>query len=79
MKKTKTSAALKRASEMIKSDRMGVSVGAEGVISKEVGYTLSDFFALSGDVTTDVSACDKGFSIIIKATAKSVKEFKIVV
>lgn len=79
MKKTKTSAALKRASEMIKSDRMGVSVGAEGVISKEVGYTLSDFFALSGDVTTDVSACDKGFSIIIKATAKSIKEFKIVV
>ena len=79
MKKEKSSSALKRASAMIKSDRMGVSAGAEGVISKEVGYTLSDFFALSGDVTTDVSACDKGFSIIIKATAKSLKEFKIVV
>lgn len=79
MKKIKKSAALLRASRMIKSDRTGVSVGAEGVISQEVWHTLSDFFALSGDVITDVSACDKGISIVIKATAKSVKEFKVVV
>lgn len=67
-----------RARDVLKADRTGLSIGAEGFIGREVKEVLNDFFSLSGDVSTDISACDKGFLITITATAKSVKEFKIV-
>lgn len=72
------SAALKRAAALIKSDRTGASLGAECVIGREVRELLNDYFSLYGEVFTDITATDKGFLITIKATAKSVKEFKIV-
>ena len=69
---------LARAKAVIKSDRMGVSAGIESVVSREVGETLADFFALDGAVETDIDATEKGFFITVKAKAKSVKEFKII-
>lgn len=72
------SAALKRAAAVIKSDRAGTSLGAEDIIGHEVRELLNDYFSLYGDVLTDITATDKGFLITIKATAKSVKEFKVV-
>lgn len=74
----KQSAALKRAAAVIKSDRTGASLGAEGFISRDVRELLNDYFSIYGDVLTDITATDKGFLITIKATAKSVKEFKVV-
>ena len=69
---------LKRACELIKSDRIGVSTGIEKTVSREVAVALSDFFALSCEPEVQISATETGFEIAIKATAKSVKSFRSV-
>lgn len=69
---------LKRACELIKSDRIGVSSGIEKTVSREVAVALSDFFALSCEPEVQISATETGFDIVIKATAKSVKSFRSV-
>lgn len=69
---------LKRACELIKSDRIGVSSGIEKTVSREVAVALSDFFALSCEPEVQISANEIGFDIVIKATAKSVKSFRSV-
>lgn len=69
---------LKRACDLIKSDRIGVSTGIEKTVSREVAVTLSDFFALACDPETQITATETGFEIMIKATAKSVKRFRSV-
>jgi len=67
---------LKRALDVLTSDRMGVSSEIEWVINREIHNTLSNFFALSGDVKTVVRACPSGFDIVITCNAKSVKQVK---
>ena len=69
--------ALKRASEVITSDRIGVSNGIEEVISKHISNLLSDFFSLNGNVKTKISLAKNGFDILITANAKSVKQLKL--
>ena len=69
--------ALKRASEVIISDRIGVSNGIEEVISKHLSDLLSDFFSLNGNVKTKISLAKNGFDIVITANAKSVKQLKL--
>ena len=78
MKNRVLSRQFKRATEVIKSDRMGVSSGIEGVISSEIKKVLDDFFALNGEVSTSVEVKNSGYSITIEAKAKSVKQFKII-
>ena len=79
MKKYKlVSGQFKRASEVIKSDRTGVSCGIEGVINSEIKKLLEDFFALNGDIATNIEVENSGYLITIKAKAKSVKQLKIV-
>ena len=78
MKNKTFSHQFKRASEVIKSDRIGVSSGIEGVISSEIEKVLEDFFALNGNVTTSVEVKNSGYKIIIEASAKSVKQLKII-
>ncbi len=70
---------LKRACEVIKSDRIGVSTGIEKTISREVSVALSDFFALIAEPETEIKVSEKGFEIEIKAKAKSVKSFRTIV
>ena len=78
MKNRAISYQFKRASEVIKSDRIGVSSGIEGVISSEVQKVLDDFFALNGEVTTLIDVENGGYKITIEAKAKSVKQLKII-
>ena len=70
---------LKRACDVIKSDRIGVSTGIEKAISREVSVPLSDFFALIAEPETEIKVSEKGFEIEIKAKAKSVKSFRTIV
>lgn len=70
---------LKRACDVIKSDRIGVSTGIEKAISREVSVALSDFFALIAEPETEIKVSEKGFEIEIKAKAKSVKSFRTIV
>jgi len=69
--------ALKRASEVITSDRIGVSNGIEEVISKHISDLLSEFFSLSSQAKIKISLSKNGFDISITANAKSVKQLKI--
>lgn len=69
---------LKRACDIIKTDRMGVSSGIEKTIAHEVELTLSDFFALIGHTDVNINATENGFEIYIKVKAKSVKQFRII-
>ena len=69
--------ALKRASEVITSDRIGVSHGIEEVISKHISDLLSEFFSLSSQAKIKISLSKNGFDISITANAKSVKQLKI--
>ena len=69
--------ALKRASEVITSDRIGVSNGIEEVISKHISDLLSEFFSLSSQAKIKISLSKNGFDILITANAKSVKQLKI--
>ncbi len=68
----------KRATEVIKSDRIGISSGIEGVISSEIKKVLEDFFALNGEINTQVEVENSGYKITVKAKAKSVKQLKII-
>ena len=68
----------KRATEVIKSDRIGVSSGIEGLISSEIKKILEDFFALNGEVNTLIEVKNNGYEITIKTKAKSVKQLKII-
>lgn len=70
---------LKRACDVIKSDRIGVSTGIEKAVSREVSSALSDFFALITEPETEIKVSEKGFEIEIKAKAKSVKSFRTIV
>ena len=70
---------LKRACDVIKSDRIGVSTGIEKAISREVSVALSDFFALIAEPETEIKVTEKGFEIVVKAKAKSVKSFRSIV
>ena len=76
MRKRKTSENLRRASEVITYDRMGVSSGIESFLNRELYFTLSDFFSISGEVQSKITPTESGFEILIKASAKSVKQFK---
>lgn len=78
MKTQRQTQPLKRACEVIKNDRMGVSQQIEGAISNEIAQTLSQFFSLYGEVSTCVLPHAGGFEIKIKALAKSVKQFRII-
>jgi len=69
---------LKRARDVIKTDRIGVSSGIEKAVSREVSVALSDFFALNGEAETQIIATEKGFDIRISAKAKSVKSFRVI-
>ena len=77
MKKIEITEQLKRASTVIKADRLGVSVGVESIISNEIRSVLEDFFSINGEVKTLIEIDERGFSIIIKALATSVKQLKI--
>lgn len=78
MKKRLISENLKRATEVIKSDRIGVSCNIEGLISKEIENLLNDFFSLSQEVVTVIEVNNSGYNITIKTKAKSVKQLKII-
>lgn len=78
MKKRELSDQLKRATTVIKADRLGVSAGIETVISSEVKSVLKDYFTLSEDVKTQIEVLQSGFNVIIKAKAISVKNVKII-
>ena len=78
MKKRELSDQLKRATTVIKADRLGVSVGIETVISSEVKSVLKDYFTLSEEVKTQIEVLQSGFNVIIKAKAISVKNVKII-
>lgn len=77
MKKRQLNEQIKRASLVIKADRMGISSGIEEVISKEIEDVLNDFFALSDNVKTEIDINNRGFSIKITVNAYSVKQIKI--
>ncbi|MBQ3572546.1 MAG: hypothetical protein IJA15_06950 [Clostridia bacterium] len=77
MKKIEITEQLKRASTVIKADRLGVSAGVESIISNEIRSVLEDFFSINGEVKTLIEIDERGFSIIIKALATSVKQLKI--
>lgn len=68
----------KRACDLIKADRIGVSTGIEKAVSREVSAILSDFFSLSTEPQTTIVATEKGFDIVISVKAKSVKSFRLV-
>ena len=76
MKKIEVTEQLKRASTVIKADRLGVSAGVESIISNEIRCVLEDFFSISGEVKTVVEIDEGGFNISIKALATSVKQIK---
>ena len=78
MKKRELSDQLKRATTVIKADRLGVSAGIETVISSEVKNVLKDYFTLSEEVKTQIEVLQSGFNIKITAKALSVKNIKIV-
>lgn len=78
MKKIEVSEQLKRATTVIKADRLGVSAGMENVVSNEVKIVLSDFFSLSGEVKTSIEVDQRGFNICIKATATNIKQLKVI-
>ncbi|MBE5765209.1 MAG: hypothetical protein E7339_06410 [Clostridiales bacterium] len=78
MKKRELSDQLKRATTVIKADRLGVSAGIETVISSEVKNVLKDYFTLSEEVKTQIEVLQSGFNVIIKAKAISVKNVKII-
>ncbi len=78
MKKRELSDQLKRATTVIKADRLGVSAGIETVISSEVKNLLKDYFSLSEEVKTQIEVLQSGFNIKITAKALSVKNIKIV-
>ncbi len=78
MKKKELSDQLKRATTVIKADRLGVSAGIETVISSEVKNVLKDYFTLSEEVKTQIEVLQSGFNVIIKAKAISVKNVKII-
>lgn len=78
MKKKELSDQLKRATTVIKADRLGVSAGIETVISSEVKNLLKDYFSLSEEVKTQIEVLQSGFNIKITAKALSVKNIKIV-
>ena len=78
MKYRISSEQFKRASEVIKSDRIGVSSGIEGVIGAEIKKVLEDFFALNGDVSVVIEVQSTGYVINVKAKAQSVKQLKII-
>ena len=68
----------RRACDLIKADRIGVSTGIEKAVTREVSATLSDFFSLSAEPRTTIVATEKGFEIVISVKAKSVKSFRSV-
>lgn len=70
---------LKRACDLIKSDRIGVSSGIEKAVSREISIALSDFFALASEPQTQITATESGFEIVINTQAKSVKNFRTIV
>lgn len=76
MKKKKSSENLRRASEVITCDRIGVSSGIETFLNRELYLTLSDFFTISDEIKTKITPTASGFEITVKTTAKSVKQFK---
>ncbi len=76
MKRKKVSENLRRASEVITCDRMGVSSGIESFLNRELYFALSNFFSLYGEVQSKITPTESGFEIAIKASAKSVKQFK---
>ena len=78
MKKVELTEQLKRATTVIKADRLGVSAGVERIISNEIRNVLEDFFSISGEVKTAIEVDERGFSIRITALAVSVKQLKIV-
>ncbi len=78
MKKRELTDQLKRATTVIKADRLGVSAGIETVISGEVKNLLKDYFTLSEEVETQIEVLQSGFTIKITAKALSVKNIKIV-
>ena len=78
MKKRELSDQLKRATTVIKADRLGVSAGIETVISSEVKSVLKHYFTLSEEVKTQIEVLQSGFNVIIKAKAISVKNVKII-
>ena len=78
MKKKELSDQLKRATTVIKADRLGVSAGIETVISSEVKNLLKEYFSLSEEVKTQIEVLQSGFNIKITAKALSVKNIKII-
>lgn len=69
---------LKRACDLIKSDRIGVSTGIEKAVSRGVSVALSDFFSLASEPKVTIIATEKGFDVEVKAKVKSVKSFRTV-
>ena len=77
MKKRELSEQLKRATTVIKADRLGVSAGIEKIVSSEVKRVLREFFSLSGEVETKVEVTQRGFEITVSASATSIKCLKV--
>ena len=77
MKKREWSEQLKRATTVIKADRLGVSAGIEKIVSGEVKRVLREFFSLSGEVETKVEVTQRGFEITVSARATSIKCLKV--
>lgn len=69
---------LKRACDLIKSDRIGLSTGIEKAVCRSVSVALSDFFSLAAEPETTIIATEKGFEVSIKAKVKSVKSFRTI-
>lgn len=66
---------LKRAESVIEGDRLGVASGAIGMISRDVGAVMAEYFLLDGAPEVAVEKTADGYSVTVKATCRAIRAF----
>ena len=70
---------LKRITQVLESDRLGVSGDCKEVIKRDLKELLSNYFVLKGEVEVKIESSIKGFNLLIYAEGESFKGFKMVI
>lgn len=68
---------LKRASNLLTGDRIGITSQTEGVINKYLTDALGEFFLLNGYAKIKINVVKNGFEIVVLANAKGIKQLKV--
>ena len=76
MKKIKE---LKRITQVLENDRLGVSGDCKDVLKRDLISVLKNYFELKGDVEIKIETSIKGFKIYLFAEGEAFKGFKMVI